>query len=109
MYKVFRKYISERVLISVILSLKEFVFTPLMESADCNSVNYIAGRYGEKHCQGGESSAWFAIFELEDIGWNFKNLVNQVLLVKDLPQIESQTNNLPSIDLGNRRSRSNHI
>ena len=42
MYKVFRKYISERVLISVILSLTEFVFTPLMESADCNSVYYIA-------------------------------------------------------------------
>ena len=67
MYKVFRKYTSERVLISV-FSPYRFFFTPLMEAADCNSVNYIAGRHGKKHCQGGESSAWFAIFELEDIG-----------------------------------------
>ena len=54
-------------------------------SIDCNSVNFIADKFGKKHCQEGESSVWFVNFKLGAIGWNFKQSLNQVWLVKNLP------------------------
>ena len=51
-------------------------------TTDCNSVNFIADKYGKKYCQEGESSAWFVNFKLGAIGWNFKSSVNQIWLVK---------------------------